>query len=505
MKLKLLLACMGMSATSPVAAAWQEATSQHFVVYSDDSPEKVAAFTSKLERFDKALRALRGIADDPISPMARVTVFVVSTVGAVQKLAGRGSGDIAGFYVPRASQSVAFVPRRSGSEDLSATEILLHEYSHHFMFSNWGGAVFPAWLVEGFAEFNAPATFKDDGGILLGGAPQYRAFGILDYETMPLKKLLTLDPNTLKDDSVRATFYARAWLLTHYLMLDAARRGQLSAYFAAINSGKSATEAAKLLGDPQKLDVELNKYAQQEHLSAFAIPGSRLGIRPVEVRALSLGEAAIMPARIASVRGVDGRTAPIVVALARKLAAPFPTDAAVQNELAEAEYDAGNWAASQAASDRALAADPKSIHALLYEGMARAAVAVAAKSTDPSQWATVRTWFSKANHLDPEYAWPLVLYYGSYVEAKQPPTPSAQKGLLYAHALAPFDQGLSISAAYVLLKQGKAGEAQAVLKPIAYNPHAGALAGSASAVIAAIDKGGADAALELLDKQSAGG
>ena len=43
----------------PASAEWVEATSRHFVVYSDESPEKVREFTEKLERFDRAVRTAR--------------------------------------------------------------------------------------------------------------------------------------------------------------------------------------------------------------------------------------------------------------------------------------------------------------------------------------------------------------------------------------------------------------------------------------------------------------
>lgn len=501
MRIKIMLAVILLAAAAPVQAAWQEASSQHFLVYSDDSPEHVKAFAAKLERFDKGLRRALGAPDPATSPMTRITVFVVPSIGAVQKLAGKRNGSVAGFYVPRASQSVAFVPRNTSDSDFSSMVVLLHEYSHHLMFSSYGEAVFPAWLIEGFAELYATARFNDDGGILFGEAPQYRAYGILDYETMPLAKLLTVDPNTLKDDRTKATFYARAWLLMDYMSLDLARRKQLGAYMRAVNDGQAIAESTKLLGDPQKLDGLLNRYAAQPHLLGFTIKAENLAIGPVGVRALSAAEAAIMPARIASARGVDRSTAAGVATIARKAAALYPDDPAVQDVLAETEHDAGNWAASQAAADRVLAANPTSIHALIYQGMSRAGALLEAKSVDHTQWAAVRATYRKANRLDPEYALPLELYYQSFIAAKEAPTANAQAGLLYAHVLAPFDVDLGMTAAYVLLQQGKGGAAKAVLKPIAYNPHNGDYAQAASALIATIEKDGDTAALAVMERQ----
>lgn len=498
MKFKWLVASLALVATTPAAAEWQKASSQHFIVYSDDKPQTVAAYASKLERFDRALRVLNGTPETAISSMARVMVFVVPDVEEVQRLMGNGNDTVAGFYLPRAQQTVAFVPRQN-NDSLSALVILLHEYTHHFMFSTYGNTAFPSWLVEGFAEFYATAIFHDDG-IVLGATPTFREYGMTDVSRMPASKLLSVSPNDLRDRDERSIFYSRAWLMTHYLMTDAANRQRLIAYLNAINSGTPPVEATRRLGDPHKLDYQLDAHLRRQRLPAFTVLGDQLKIEAVTVRALSAGEAATMPARIASSRGVDKSTAPAVAALARRLAAPYPNDAGAQEALAEAEYDAGNFAAARTAADRALAADPKSIHATIYEGMAREAEAVKAKATDAATWAEVRRWYLKANRLDPEYASPLDLFYSTYPLAKQPASANAQAGLLYAHALAPFDLALGLRAAHVLLEQNKPNDARTVLKPIAFNPHAGPVATRAGAVIAEIDKNGAAAALALMDK-----
>ena len=495
-KALLLCACLVPSAAF---ADWQEASSRHFVLYSNDKPERVKAFTTRLERFDKALRVQRGMPDDPISPEARLTVYVVSDTDDVQKLVSRGEQNVAGFYEPRA-HAVAFVPRQSGDgdkTDLNAQQILLHEYTHHFMFSNWPNAAFPAWFAEGFAEFNATAIFKEDGGITLGAAPNYRAFGVFNGDMLPMSRILSPNPGKL-DAEQTDVLYGRGWLLTHYLTFEKTRAGQLSAYIAAINAGKPIAEAKQELKDVDKLDRVLDRYVAQSRLPAWTLTGQALAVGEVKVRALTPGEAAVMPARIRSDAGVDIKRAQAVAVLARRLAAPFPQDAAAQNELAEAEYDAGNFAAAEAAADRALATDPKSMHAMLYKGMALGAAAAKAKKTDAVTWGAVRRWFLAANKLDTEDPLPLTLFYESFGDAGQAATKNADAALLYAYALAPYDLALRMEAGRVYLQQGNALEARRAIVPLAYNAHGGGNE-AIQQIIATLDQRGAAAALAELE------
>ncbi|MGY4397016.1 tetratricopeptide (TPR) repeat protein [Sphingomonas sp. UYAg733] len=481
-------------------ADWYVASSKHFLVYSDDNNESLTSYTQRLEKFDKALRILRGVPDRAVSPSSRVTVYVVKDVAAVRDLFGKGGRNIAGFYDPRASGSVAFVPQRGDGDSiyaLDAQSIFLHEYSHHFMFANWGQAAFPFWFIEGFAEFHATARFKPDGSVVFGAVPLYRAYGVDRANSMPASKMLRPDPGKMSDEE-RGVIYARAWLLTHYMTFDDNRRKALADYIAAINDGKSPEEVSGMLGSPSNLDLKLNSYLKRPSLPSATLTAEQLKIGEVKVRALTPGEVATIPAWIRSQRGVDTAGAKVVLGLARKSTGAYPADAAAQNVLAEAELDAGNPAEAIAACDRALAVDPQSIHALLYKGLALTEIATKAGSTDAKQWQTIRKLYLAANKIDPDDPQPLILFYRSFISAKQKPTANAGAGLLYAYQLAPFDLGLRITAAKLLLEQDKVQDAKIALKPAAYNPHGGPIGELATKILAAIDTGGATAGLTVL-------
>lgn len=489
-----LLATAALLVTPTLAHAdWYEASSKHFVVYSDDSPERLKGYTERLERFDQALRLITGTPDKPLSPMMRVHVYVTSNVGEVQKLAG--SSGVAGFYSPRATGPVAFVPQGSGGGSLDAQTILQHEYGHSFMFSTWSSAIFPKWFVEGFAEFVGTAYYRNDGTLIIGKAPEYRAYGIDRIGQMPAERLLKLQP---KDEGIDTqTLYGRGWLLTHYSILGG-HSDAFVAYLKALNEGKSVAEANTAFGNLGQLDAKLNAYGKKATLPSIAITPDKVPTGTITVRKLSAGEAATMKARLYSTAGVDEERAKMVVGLARAAAAAYPNDAAAQNELAEAEFDVKNYAAAEAAADRALAADPNSIHALLYKGMAQMEVAKKEKVTDPARWRTIRSWFIKANKLDTEYPQPLVLFYDSFEAAGQEPSKSAQDGLIAAYVKAPFADGLRVEAGKVLLQQKNLPAARVALEKVAYGPHGGKPEDNAALqMIEALDKGGAEAALKV--------
>jgi tetratricopeptide (TPR) repeat protein len=392
-------------------AEWQEASTAHFVVYSNDRPAKLRQFATNLERFDKAIRYLRKFPDDSVGPANRVTVYVVDDVTDVGRL--HGDRNVAGFYSPRATGPAAFVPRTAGTEalDLGAMAILLHEYTHHLMYSIGANAAYPRWFSEGYAEFHATARFEKDGSVVIGDPPQYRAWGLMAGPGLPLPKLLQADTLKLNDEQTDA-LYGRGWLLTHYLTLGGARPGQLSAYIQAINAGKKPLEAAAAFGDLKVLDREIERY-KGGRFTAVRIGASALPIGEVKLRTLTAGEAATMNVRIRSKAGVDEKTAPGVYAAAKKACAPYPDDRGAQLVLAEAAYDAGDFAAAEAAADRAIAADPAAVDAFIYKAMARMAVADKAGDRSRETWSAIRKIIVKGNRLDPDDPEPLILNFRS--------------------------------------------------------------------------------------------
>jgi len=494
--LRKLLPLLFLLLPATARADWYEASTQHFVVYSDQRPEKIREFTANLERFDMAVRKLGGWKDQPTAKPNRLTVYVVGSREEVSKLIGNRF--VAGFYKPRAGGSLAVVPRRSGSgseTDLDAESILLHEYTHHLMWSISPHSVYPAWFIEGFAELFATADFQKNGDVVLGRPPQYRARTLMTGNNLPIGKLLVADTLKLSPEQ-RAALYGRGWLLSHYFLIARQRPGQLGAYLAALNAGKPSLEAAQAFGNLQALDNELERYKRGK-IAAFLVSG--LPNVEVALRPLTPGEAATMDVRIRSKNGVNRKTAPGVYADAQKAAAAFPGDPGAQIVLAETAYDARDLVAAEAAADRAIAANPKAVDAYIFKAMARLTAASVARDRSKETLAAIRKIIAAGNKLEPEDPRLLILYYRSFVDFGFPPSENAKDGLAAAFDLAPQDDRLRFNAAGMYLKDGDKARARAMLTPLAYNPHGQGLAQRAAAMIATIDKGDVEGAIKSLD------
>src|SRR5688572_11699689 len=103
--------CSLLLVTAPAKAEWLEASSDHFVIYSEQDEELTRRFAVRLERFNAGMAFLFGKAQTKPGPSNRVTVFVVSSATKVREVSSVRNRFVAGLYIPRAGSSVALVPK----------------------------------------------------------------------------------------------------------------------------------------------------------------------------------------------------------------------------------------------------------------------------------------------------------------------------------------------------------------------------------------------------------
>lgn len=468
-------------------AKWYEAQSDNFVIYADDSEKDVRRFAEMLEQYHASMEFITGRKLDKPSPSNRVTIFAVGSKRDIRKLSGSKSTTIAGFYIPRAGGSKAFVQDirlKSGYPDFS-TVVLLHEYAHHFLISSSRYAM-PRWMSEGAAEFFAAATFNRDGSVLIGRPAQHRAGELAYAKDVSIYELLDRDLYEKNKGRKYDSFYGRSWLLYHYLQFEPTRKGQLTAYWKRVVEGETSTDAAQeAFGDLDQLGKDLDRYLKQRRMMTFNLKPDWLTVGEVSIRELSEGEADIMPLRMRSQRGVTREEALELLPDVQKVAKQYPNDPAVLTVLAEAEVDAGNNAAAIAAANAAIALDPKQRNAYVQKGYALFREAIDAEDPDSAYKAAMAP-FSALNALENDHPLPLIYYYRSFVARGKEPPEQARHALERAAELAPFDHGLWVNVGAMQAAEGKIALAKESLSPVAANPHGGRTAVRAEALIAAL-------------------
>lgn len=453
-------------------ADWSEASSEHFVIYSDQSEKSLRPFAERLELFHATMAQV--LRKEPARPSAsnRVTIFILSNETEVQKLVKANNSYVSGIYRPRAGATVALVPqlRHARSKlELAPETVLFHEYAHHFMYGITSRA-YPRWFVEGFAEFFAGVRFKS-GEVHLGMPATHRVLELEFATHLPIRDLLAFSGSTRDPKVKNEAFYGDSWALFHYLQFAPERAGQLGRYQALLGQGQSALDAAVgAFGDLDQLDKEVLLYWKRGYMSHVVIERSTLRIGPINVRIISPGAAEMMMIAIRSKLGLSEEDAKNLLPEARQIAARYPDDADVLATLSNVELAAGDAAAAISAADRAIAVQPEHISAHLQKGFALFdQVETGALPTE--SWAWVRAQFARANAIENDHPIPLVQFYRSYLVQGIQPTRNAVDGLAWAMQLAPFDASVRWLVGQELISDNRLAEAAEILGPLAYSPH----------------------------------
>lgn len=455
----------------PAHATWRKAETTHFTFYSDGSEKELREDAIKLERFDHLMRSLTNAGDD--GGQTKLTVFFVRDVVAVKSLLN-GRKDVAGFYIPSPAGALAVVPRTTweGQFALSSDVILQHEYAHHLMLQYFPVA-YPAWYVEGFAEFIGNSEIAPDGTAKVGLQAVSRAYSLALDSPLPLDKLFTRQTGELKSSEI-GNFYAQSWSLVHMLSFSQVRNGQMTTYLDKVRKGVSSLDAAQqAFGDLKILTKDLEKYATAKRIKIQNIRNPIPLPKKIEVVALDAANSTTVLHRLKLMRGTaPAEREPLAIEL-RKLAMQYPNSGETLTLLAEAELDAEHFDASFKAAEAALIASPVNSRALLWKALALAQPLRLARNRDEAKWKAARTLIVKANRANVEDSLPLFEFFLSYLgEGKRPPAP-AIAALGKAHELVPQDTAMRFYYASALAQQKRFDEAIATISVVANAPHGG--------------------------------
>lgn len=454
-------------------ADWKQATTTNFIVYSEGGEAQLREFAAKLEKFNFVLRAYHGVTAPP-SPI-KLKVYLFPNTAAVGKMAG-GDG-VAGYYIPRArglimvgsrSRPQGAINPRSGPDyvDIDSESILLHEYTHHFMFQYFP-ATYPTWYSEGFAEFWGATNILPNDVVEVGQPVNYRYASFFDNRWLPIRKLLTAQ--SYADVPELDLLYAEGWLLVRSAFEDSKQGKQLQAYLKSINGGASYEQAMNAaFDDVGALDGKLHTYVGKSKFQVLRLPFKKIDVGSIDVRSASPAEDAMMELSIELSQGILKREAAEFAGKVRSAAGRFPNDAFALALLSEAERLAGNRDAAAAAADRILAAAPDDPRGLLQKALAEMERLKAASSKDAKAWNSARQYLVRASRVAPNDPLVLEAYYDSYAgQGILPPEP-AQAALYKAHELAPSDADLRYKVAADFEKRDMIREAITIIRPVAY-------------------------------------
>lgn len=463
-----LTAVLSLAATPARATDWVEVKTQHFIIYGKRSNKDLPKLAMRLEQLNKLLNT--------VLPMGGRTTAVIERpllVYVVPEAEVRGnakSTSAAGFYASDRRNGYAVV--RSGVDHdvlgMGQEPILFHEFAHHFMLAN-ASVPFPAWYVEGFAEFFATLRFQDDHTILFGNLPLYRAPQLVTRSLYPLNKLLRQRPGALGlEEGDR--YYGAAWLLVHYLFMTPARGKEFQAYVNDLSSPGGARDIATYFeGGEKALSRELETY-KKSRLHGYSTKAPMDGVAAPQIRALSPDENATLVQELRFKRYMGEADVKALAAQVQATAAGFKGSAHAQAFLAEVQADIGDWPAAIAAADAALKIDPDNARA--HAAKAEALWGKAKDAGGPIAYAPILDEIISANHADVEDPYPLYLYYA--LKRDQGSVPDmALNGLHKTYLQLPQNVRYRRAFAEALADRKDYANAIVVITPLANDPHGG--------------------------------
>jgi len=459
-----------MSLAAPAQAGWVRVETDKFVVYGQGGEKAVTAYATKLTTYDQVLRRFHPSTLDR-KPNTKVQVFLVTQRDDLRRVRPRLHRMIAGFYMAVNEGVFAMAVKDGG---LGEDDVMFHEYAHHFMWENFPAA-YPAWFVEGWAEYFMTTEIKP-AEIKIGGYNIGRAYGIFGETWIPLEELLSRTSYETREQK-RDVYYSLAWLLMHYMRSDPQRAAQLDTAIKAIAEGKDPVKSFETATGMTmaELTQALKKY---QKLQILGIKNPSV-TTPMSVTTLPKSADDLLLDNLRLILAPTGQVDADFLAGVRRKAARYPGDRFAEQVLARAEFVMGDVAAGEAIMKRRLEANPGDFEDLLLAGTGQIMAGMRDPASRDARYRAARAPLGKAYQLDKTDFRPLYAY--ALARSIEPnfPTDNDMSALMEARYLAPAVQETAWRAGMALLQKGRREEAARVLAPVINNPHAGKAAARA--------------------------
>ncbi len=468
-------------APAPAMAKWMKAETPRFVVYGQGDAEGLREYAEKLEIYDAVLRQAHGM-DPAEAPPRKLDVYLVSARAGLRQVAPGIREQAVGFYTATRGDIFAMAIR-SGDPDT----VVLHEYAHHFMLQYFP-ASYPAWLIEGYAEYYSSARVTLDK-VSVGMPNDQRADWLFDPDWLPIDQVLTRSGRDLGPES-SARFYAQSWALAHYFLADPARRRQLNGYLAAVAGGGDPLQAM-----PQATGLDLPTFDRTVRAYARGrltwTTYARAGFPRPSATVSDLPDSAddLLLPWLAMRRGMPlERGAALVADTLRPAAAKHRGDRFAELVLAYGEMWYADEAAGEALLQGLLARDARDADALQLLGVIRVNQAAKAAGAEKARLRQEAQTFLARSHAVRSNDYRTLLYYAMARRGEAGwPTENTLNIITLAYDLAPQVSQVRMLYAEMLIARKQWAEARVVLQPTANNPHSGDATARARAMLIRVE------------------
>ena len=454
-------------AAAPARADFLRAETEHFVIQGDVSRGDITEYARKVERFHEMLKMFLPPENDEVEA-PKLWIYLAANNATMRQAWPGVSDNVAGFYSRNDGRIYAVVDLSNEDNDTT----LFHEYAHHYMFQ-YHNKAYPGWFVEGFAEYFAPSDLRM-GRIQYGLLRAGRLYALAPPNPwVPMEQLLSERPN-LGSAQQASSYYAQAWLLTHYMLGDPARRTQLIRYLIAVQNGEGSLAAfqAQTGQTPEQLQRNLRAYLGGT-IPRFTLTQT-LPAGEVTVTALPPGTGDAIWLDLRSMRSL-GDDKDTLLQRVRDMAARHPGERLPTVTLAKYLIKADLPAEAITTLEPVIAADATDAEALWL--MANAQMDVADDTDDETARAALMRQalrrLGAAYEADP---FDFRIYMAMSRNRQGAPGYPSDNDLTIAESayrLAPQLGSTAMQAAQVLMAKEKYLEAVSVLSPLANNPHDG--------------------------------
>jgi Flp pilus assembly protein TadD len=375
--------CLTLSAKE---APWRKLESEHFEIFTQDSPRNARKVLVHLEQVRAVYASLT---NNPIARPGKGRVVLFRNKAEYQAYSGMGVSD-AYYTTSRNLDYIVLYDFNANSE-----RVLNHEYFH--LFSAHADFGLPLWLEEGLADyFSTLKIGAKDVSVGLPVVEHIRYLNQLTGRLIPLNRIIAIDRSARREADYGSVvqLYAQAWALTHMTFLGKDLMPRSQEFFQAIRDGKSAEDAYQEIYGIEMKDLErlLSQYVQRRSYSFYKHTVAGLNAKaPVEDVAIEEWEAPLLLANLLlNVRRTDEANAALA-----DLEERFP----VIPEIAEAQgYSAmGELDRETAAKHFRRAAANGSTNANLYYDLVLSACQY--NSYDPE----CQKWANDALRFDPKH------------------------------------------------------------------------------------------------------